>query len=642
MTMIRVLDKSIADKIAAGEVIERPISIVKELVENSIDSGAKSIVVEIKKGGKEYIRVTDDGCGIPKDQIPTAFLRHATSKISKASDLFSIGSLGFRGEALASIAAVTHTEVISKCKDSIVGTRFVISGSNIVSNTDTGCPEGSTFIISDLFFNTPVRKKFMKSDAGECALIIEYVSEMALAYADVKFRLINNGNIVFSTLGDDNKLNIISRIYADIDTSKLVAVHFAEDGLEISGYVSTPSMSKTTRGSQIFFVNGRVVGSKVIEKGITLGYKERLFAGRFPVAYLFVDVNPSEVDVNIHPNKREVRFNDEQKVVDGISRAINDALLTKEGMSAPVDVELIVRKNENLSLGSKEKTQNPFAKEISKEEKDKNVESKQVDIKSLLSSFKRDETQQDENGRNQVEETQDFKVLKVSEENEKYASDDRIVPENSEDKSITDEEIQIPKLNYTPFNMDEIKITGALFNTYITAVDDDNLYLIDQHAAHERIFYEKLLALYNSSEKIRQTIMVPILINVSLKSRENSAPWLISLKKLGFTIEEFGPDTYRISEIPVFMEISEAEDFINSFIESIGDSTDLSNTVVVNKIIMSSCKASVKANQKLKDFEVNALIKDLKQCVNPFSCPHGRPTFIRITKQDIERMFKRV
>lgn len=593
--MIKVLAKNVADKIAAGEVIERPISIVKELVENALDAGADSIVVEIKNGGKSYIRVTDNGCGIPCEEAETAFLRHATSKIDSVSDLDAIDTLGFRGEALASISAVTRTELVTKTADSKTGTRLVLHGGNVIANEQTGCPDGTTIVVTDLFYNTPARLKFMKTDSAESGLIIDFISQMALAYKDVKFRLINNGKILFSTLGDGNRLNTILRVYNDVDARNMVPVSFSEGGLQIEGYISTPAFSKTTRGSQIYFVNGRVVSSKVIERGVTAGYKERLFEGRYPVVYLFLRVDPHTIDVNIHPNKREVRFDEEALVTDFISRAIKSALASRD---AVVDAGNLFKDMDKKISASKvyERVFEPFREKEPEHQVHKKTEKEeQVDIKQLLSTF---------------------------------------------ENPVPSIEIYEPHLK--PFDFSEIEVTGVIFDTYITAVDGSNFYLIDQHAAHERIFYEKLVGEYECSEKARQPLLVPLIINVSLAVSENHFDWLDALTKMGFTIAEFGPGTYRITEIPMFMELSEAEDFVNQFIENITNSTKLSNKVVIDKLIMMSCKAAVKANDKLSPEEVKALIKDLSSCVNPFSCPHGRPTFIRLTRYEIEKMFKRV
>ena len=592
--MIRLLDKSVSDKIAAGEVIERPISIVKELVENALDAGADSVVVEIKNGGKSYIRVTDNGCGIPSEEAETAFLRHATSKISTAADLDAIDTLGFRGEALASIAAVTRTEVITKTKGSKTGTRLILHGGRVITKEKTGCPDGTTIIVTDLFYNTPARLKFMKTDSAESGLIIDFMSQMALAYKDVKFRLINNGRILFSTQGDGNRLNTILRVYHDVDSRNMVPVCHSEDSISVDGYISTPAFSKTTRGSQIYFVNGRVVSSKVIEKGVSEGYRERLFEGRYPVVYLFLHVDPHTIDVNIHPNKREVRFNEESMITDFIARAIRDALSSED---AVVDAGNIFKGRENSISSSKvyERVFEPLREK---------TEEKQVDIKQILSTIEN--------------------------------------PYKAKTESESESKIPIYAPKFKPFDFSQLKVTGVIFDTYITAVDESNFYLIDQHAAQERIFYEKLVGEYESAEKVRQPLLVPLVINVSLSVSENSFHWLDALSRMGFTVNEFGPGTFRITEIPMFMELSEAEDFINQFIDNINERTNLSNSVVIDKLIMMSCKAAVKANDKLSDGEVKALINDLSSCINPFSCPHGRPTFIRLTRYEIEKMFKRV
>ncbi len=609
--MIRVLDKAIADKIAAGEVIERPVSIVKELVENSIDAGASSVTVEIKKGGKSYIRVTDNGCGIPREEADRAFLRHATSKISSVKDLDAIETLGFRGEALASIAAVTMCELITKTADSKTGTRFTIRGGMPVRTEQTGCPNGTTIVITDLFYNTPARLKFMKSDSAESGLIIDFVSQMALAYKNIRFCLINNGKVLFTTQGDGNRLNTIIRIYHDVDAKNMVPVSYSDNGLSLAGYISTPAMSKTTRGSQIFFVNGRVVSSKVMEKGVTAGYKERLFEGRYPVAYLFLEVDSGTLDVNIHPNKREVRFDDEALISDFISRGIRQALATKE---AVVDAGNLFK---NDIFSSQNFVENSGRSEVRE----------QVDIKSLLSTLRSNEPVA-------------LKDEAPAAGKEAPAAE---MPDNLDAAAEPAKpEIEIAAPAARPFDITEIKVTGVLFDTYITAADDDNFYLIDQHAAQERIFYEKLVSEYDAAEKMRQPLLSPLIINTSLSAAHDKDGWLKALNAMGFTIDEFGPDTYRVPEIPMFMELSEAEDFINNFIENVHTSTDFRNTVVVDKLIMMSCKAAIKAGDRLSMEEVRALINELAKCVNPFSCPHGRPTFIKLTRYELEKMFKRV
>ncbi len=625
--MIRVLDKAIADKIAAGEVIERPVSIVKELVENSIDAGATSVTVEIKKGGKSYIRVTDNGCGIPREEAVTAFLRHATSKISSVRDLDAIETLGFRGEALASIAAVTMCELITKTAEAKTGTRLTIRGGVPVRTEQTGCPSGTTILITDLFYNTPARLKFMKSDGAESGLIIDFVSQVALAYKDIRFCLINNGKVLFTTQGDGNRLNTIIRIYHDVDAKNMVPVSYSENGLALEGYISTPAMSRTTRGSQIFFVNGRVVSSKVMEKGVAMGYKERLFEGRYPVAYLFLQVDPGTLDVNIHPNKREVRFDEEALISDFISRGIRQALATKE---AVVDAG------------------NLFSSRSFSGDSDKSEVREQIDIKSLLSTIRSEEPirgKEDEPIVAQTAPTAEMPEVTKNTPKEArlfVAAEAAEAAKTAETEENAKPEIEIAAPAVKPFDITEIKVTGTIFNTYITAVDEDNFYLIDQHAAQERIFYEKLVGEYDAAEKTRQPLLTPLIINTSVSATQSKDDWIKALEAMGFTIDEFGPDTYRVPEIPMFMELSEAEDFINHFIENIKSSTDFRNTVVVDKLIMMSCKAAIKAGDRLSAEETLALISELAKCVNPFSCPHGRPTFIKLTRYELEKMFKRV
>lgn len=622
--MIRILDKQIADKIAAGEVIERPVSIIKELVENSIDAGADSIVIEIKKGGKSYIRVTDNGCGIAKDEVEKAFLRHATSKIETVKDLDAIETLGFRGEALASVCAVTRTELLTKKREDKTGTRLINHGGEIISNTATGCPDGTTIIITDLFYNTPARLKFMKSDSAESSMIIDLISQLTLAYKDISFRLVNNGNILFSTTGDGNRLNIISRIFPNVDTKNLVPLYLEEKGLELTGYISTPTVSRPSKNGQIFFVNGRVVNSKVIERGINEGYRERLFEGRHPLAYLFLNVNAADLDVNIHPNKKEVRFNDEKEIEEFISQAIKNALGTKEAVVRAANIF----KEEPVKYKASTAQNKP--------------QEEQIVIKKIMSTSSVDEQPADvsiELPTNTSSNTMKT-LVEVHKPEIELPPVENTLEEKYNDSRFTTIEIEKPLIK--PFDFDNLIVKGALFDTYIMAVDGDNFYLIDQHAAHERIFYEKLVGEYERDEKLRQPILFPLIIDVEIKAKEYDDQWIAQLNNMGFTMEAFGQNSYRISEIPTFMELSEAENFINDFVANIGNNTDFRNSVVIDKLIMKSCKSAIKANDHLEQEEIDALIKDLKNCINPFSCPHGRPTFIKLSKYEIERLFKRV
>lgn len=640
--MIKILEKHIADKIAAGEIIERPISIIKELVENSIDAGATSITCEIKNGGKTYIRVTDNGCGIAREECETAFLRHATSKISTVNDLKGIKSLGFRGEALASIAAVTNAALITKTAESKTGCRLVLHGGETVENIPLGCPDGTTIIINDLFYNMPARREFLKSDGAESSLIIEFISEMALAYTNIRFQLINNGKILFSTTGDGNLKNTINSVYMQREYKDLIEISKTEAGYSIRGCISKPSLSRTTKKNQVYFVNGRVVKSAVMEKGISMGYKERLFEGRYPVAFIFLNVNPETIDVNIHPNKKEVRFHDEDSIVKIIENATVEALASQD---AVIEVR---------DYFSTEPSTNDAKKEDRSEQVDikcilkSKSEKKQVDLKreKILYNSKEkdnyayiDEIKESETGRNIVSDiTKDYSTGNC-------ADDDYIKSGNAKNQELPEKKkpvIEISEPLIRPFDFNDLKVTGCVFDTYITATDANSFYMIDQHAAQERIFYEQLVEEYLSDDKPSQSILTPIVIDVALEVKEEEYNWLDSLGDMGYLLEEFGPNSYIIKEIPYFMDITEAENFAKDYIEQTHSGIKINNKVVIDKLITRSCKSAIKAHDKLSQEAMESLINELKYCRNPFSCPHGRPTFIKFSNYDIEKMFKRV
>lgn len=637
--MIKVLEKNIADKIAAGEVVDRPLSIVKELVENSIDAGATSITCEIKNGGKDYIRITDDGIGIAPCEMSLAFLRHATSKISYEADLEAIKTLGFRGEALASIAAVSRIKMISKTRDEKTGALLKISGGEVMEEARVGAPDGTSIVVSDLFYNTPARLKFMKSAAAEASLIIDFVSKAALAYSHIKFRLINNETILFASNGKSDKykniLNIYSKEYAD----RLIHVTKETENISIEAYISKPDLTKTSRRQQIFFVNGRVISSKVLDVAIAEGYKERLFEGRYPVAFLFLNIKPELLDVNIHPNKKEVRFDDDEAVREFVADAIRQKLRSLNASPS------ITKKNTQIEVAFKEpveyiecRGETAFARDKDKcggetvfvRDNDENVEiiredsivygqtgnslvdlhrgvpfarykdEEQIDLKSLLSTLSASDEEES-----------------LDSDNFDYKEDDKL-------------------------NINELKILTVIFNTYILATYDDKVYFIDQHAAHERIYYEKFLKQYKSGEHFHQAILLPIIREVTPALAAFDSEWLELLDKLGFTLEPFGDRTYRLTEIPVFMQISEAESVLDYFLDNIKEGRDIDNFVKIDKLIMRSCKSAVKANDKLSRIECEALLTDLNNCENPYSCPHGRPTFIKLGKNEIEKMFKRI
>ena len=587
--MIKVLDSFIADKIAAGEVIERPLSIVKELVENSVDANASSIFVEIKNGGKSYIRVTDNGSGIPAEEVELAFLRHATGKISKLEDLDSISTLGFRGEALASISAVSRLTIVTKDASSVSGVKINMHGGNIVNRETVGCNVGTTLIVEDVFYNIPARRKFMRSDAAEASAIIDLIQKLAIYYANIRFVLINNGQTILSTDGNGDYIKTIRTIYPSPEYANLIEIK----GDGIHGFISDPGTTKSNRRGQIFFVNGRIVDSSTVEKGILKGYGDRIFSG-YPISILFITVNPFDIDVNIHPGKKEIKFLRENDVVELISAAIQSSLHSSASVPSA-----ILKKVDTSQFEEKTDSES------------------QLGIQDYLSSI-----------------SSEVKTGIRLEENEISVYD------YDYDNDKDDDSIIINNAVSRPFDFNELSLCGYFFNSYILTQAKDNLYIFDQHAAHERIFYERLIEGYNSDTKLSQPILTPIIIETSPDIYMGERQFIDSLCRMGYQIEDFGPGTFIVKSIPQYMQLGEADTFARAYIEGFKDFSK-DNRSVVDKLITRSCKMAVKANDKLSEKEILNLLGELSKCKNPFSCPHGRPTFIKISKYEVERAFKR-
>ena len=588
--MIKVLDSFIADKIAAGEVIERPVSAIKELIENSIDAGASSIIVEIRNGGKSYIRVTDDGCGIPYDEAETAFLRHATSKISSITDLDSISSLGFRGEALASISAVSRLTMVSKTDDSAAGIKLVLHGGKVISSESIGANRGTTIIAEDLFYNTPARRKFMKSDAREASAVIELVQQFAVCYTDIRFMMISNGNTLFSTAGDGNVLSVIKMLYPETASAKLLRV----EGESVEGYVSDPGSTRTSRKGQLFFVNGRIVSSSIIEKALTDGYNGRIFSGH-PAAVLFITADPHDIDVNIHPGKREIRFLRQDEVASRISSAVSDAVMSEEGVP-----EGFV-KNLEKSVPEEDTV---IQKEVPAETNDPG---EQTSIRDYLEVLERP--------------AYEPTGLSVSETHEEY-------------------EAHVQPAVRRQIDFDSLVFKGYLFDTYVIMQSSDTAYVFDQHAAHERVFYERFMEAYRNGSHVPQPVLTPFTVNVSADVYNMERDWMQTVAGMGYDIEDFGGNSFVVRGIPAYMSPGEADLFIRGLLEVLDD-PDIRGDAVEDKLIMRSCKSAVKGGEKLSEKEIEDLMSSLSQCANPYSCPHGRPTFIKLTKYDIERTFRR-
>ena len=585
--IIRALPGSVADKIAAGEVVERPLSIVKELVENSIDAGATSLTVEISAGGKEYIRVTDNGCGIPKDQLELAFMRYATSKLQTEEDLDSIETLGFRGEALASIAAVSRTELITKTAGSKTGARIRLAASEILSIEDAACDDGTTIIVRDLFYNVPARQKFLKPDNTESALVTDYVSKMALAYPGVRMRLISNGSVLFSTPGKNSLYQSILTVYSARIASGLIQVAREEGYMRLTGYVSDASHSERNRKRQVFFVNGRLIKSRILEQAVADAYSDKLFEGQYPAVFLFLELDPRTLDVNIHPHKTEVRFYQEIQISEFIVRSIRKALLDPKAL----EIKTETVRTETVVLPTATRPAEPQYV-ITAEPVKKYTE--------LFSTIRKEE---------QERETQ------VQEEIFEYNVEKRL-------------------------SFASLTFVGQAFDTYLILKDADGLYLMDQHAAHERVMYETLMGNFNSSENASQQLLAPFIKELGIAEVQASSYAVNLLDDLGFELREFGPSSYMVSAIPGFMDLAEAEAFLDEFFAAAADNR---TNVQAKKdaITMRSCKSAVKAHDHLSLPEIKQLLSDLDRCENPFSCPHGRPTFVKFTEYELEKMFKR-
>ncbi|NCB41710.1 MAG: DNA mismatch repair endonuclease MutL [Clostridia bacterium] len=593
LSRIRALPKELSAKIAAGEVVERPLSIIKELMENAIDAGANAIVIEIKNGGKTYIRITDNGYGIIKEDIPLAFARYATSKISSEEDLKSIHTLGFRGEALSSIAAVSIVELISKSKNISVGTKAVLEGGEIKSISDVACEQGTTIVVSDLFFNTPARKKFLKADNIESSFVIDYISKMTLAYPYIKIRLINNGTILFSTQGNgDIHRNILTVYSKQIDESLIFLEDYESNQTALlTGYIGKPDHSKKNRRFQIFFVNGRWITSKIIESALANAYEDKLFPGRYPVAFLFLKIDPLELDVNIHPNKMHVRFFNEEFIKNFITNRIKSALLREE--TAPNALNYISKRNQTTTLNDEAENSNPANFISSSSIKDRYE-------KALTFRLRED------------------------------------IPSEVESQEIVKNLPSAQRFMFSGLN-----ILGSIFATYILASNDESMYIIDQHAAHERILFEKMLFNFRSEVADGQVLMLPHIIELPNYLKETGNEKVILLNKLGYHIEEFGPKEYIIKEIPSCMGLAQAEIFVHDVLDAQTEEFNFISDTQLDALISSACKAAVKANDSLSTEEMKELFMRLDQTENPFSCPHGRPTFVKLSAYDLERLFKR-
>lgn len=635
MKEIKVLENSLINKIAAGEVIERPASVVKELIENSIDAGADSITIEIKEGGINLIKVTDNGVGIKKEEIKTAFLRHATSKIEKFDDLESILTLGFRGEALSSIASVSQVEVISKTKDEQLGNKVEIYGGKIINEQNIAANEGTTFIMRNLFFNTPARRKFLKKPSTESGYISDIINKTALGHPEISFKYINNNNVIIHTTGKNDLKETVLCIYGKSVCKKMIEINYKKDNYIINGLIAKPEMNRANRSYENFYINGRYVKSYTVNSAAEEAYKGKLLTGKFPIFVINMSIPANTVDVNVHPSKLEVRFENENLIYKMIYDTLNNALKNENLIpNVELDNKEIRELNNKKSFVNEIFNDNIYNKSDIKGQY--NFENERKNNIVLGEPCKNDINF---NENNVLLDSPEIKIFKKS----SYLNENIPNIKKHNDVSFPKEVIvhQSSSLKENFFN--NYKIIGQLFNTYWIVEQNNSMYLIDQHAAHERVLYEDIVNKVKNEEIVSQRLLQPAVVNISEKEMQVIENNKNLLESFGFEIEILNFNACAIKSVPfifkgpfdsgLFLDIIDMLQDKN--IESIYD-------IKLDSLASISCKAAVKGNNKLSYIEAKALIERILKIENPFTCPHGRPTIIEINKYEIEKKFKRI
>ena len=644
--MINILDKDTIDKIAAGEVVERPASIVKELLENSIDAGSSLVTVEIKNGGIDLIRITDNGCGIPSNEVKKAFLRHATSKIVSDKDLISIKSLGFRGEALSSIAAVSRCEMITKTRDELTGVRYYIEGGTEAEFEKIGAPDGTSIIIRDIFYNTPARRKFLKTASTEGAHISELVEKLAMANTGIAFKFISNGQIKLQTNGSGNLKDIVYQLYGKEISKALCNVDYEKNGIKIRGVVARPEVTRSSRNLENIFVNGRYIKDNIISKAVEDGFGDRLMQHQYPFCALNFELNG--VDVNVHPRKMEVRFSDRNFVYDNTKEAVEEIFITQ---SAVREVPVGKTSNEKkVFVNTPEPFENKRRDMSEMPEKVSQYKYEDVTKDTLHGTGSDDEIKWTLPKENMYSPKDDMSFIK--DENTKRVYSDINDLSNKSIKevnigNIDDANLSGIKPSQLSFFESEskkyMKVIGQVFDTYWIVQLENEMYIIDQHAAHEKVMYERLLKESKANKLSSQMINPPIIVTLTDVEQNVLNEHMEEFRGIGFDIEEFGGKEYKINAIPnIFPSIPKAE----LFNEMLSDSTNYDvispSELILAKVASMSCKAAIKGNMRISLLEANELFDELLSLDNPYNCPHGRPTVIKMTKQEIEKKFKRI
>lgn len=622
MGRIVILDEKTANQIAAGEVIERPASVIKELVENSIDAGATVISVEIRNGGISYIRVTDNGCGMESDDVEIAFERHATSKIRKIEDLESLTTMGFRGEALASVAAVAKVEVKTKTAKDQAGTLVRIEGGKVISVSQTGCPTGTTIIVRDLFFNTPARYKFLKKDSTEAGYVSAMMMRLALAYPEISFKFVNNGQVQHHTPGNGDLLSVIYSLFGSGTAKAVLPVEHEESGIRVTGFAGKPEIARGNRNNQFFFLNGRTIRNKILASAVEDAYKTLLMQNKFPFCILNLAISPEMYDVNVHPQKLEVRFSNENNVYVAVLHAVKGALT-----SASLIREVTTPSHEAVS---------------------------RAETDSMHRQLKIDEI---ERPASNLPPPKRFPLPweneKAEDKSESLVAEPQIQQINEAPKtSLPEKKLpEAPSVSEVPASEKEresdisairqAEIVGQVFDTYIILQHGDTMYLIDQHAAHERIRYEILKKRISEGRTFSQMVLEPYIVKLTPSEYDFLFSRMADFKKAGFEIESFGPQTViirSVPDIPGGFSLDDFRDILDRWMETAGDKSEISDEAVY----MMACKSAIKANRKLEREEIRALVDQLMSMENPYTCVHGRPVIISISQRELEKRFKRI
>ena len=690
MAVIHVLDQDTINQIAAGEVVERPASIVKELVENAVDACSTAVTIEIKGGGIDFIRITDNGSGIDKEQIRKAFLRHATSKIISAEDLETVGSLGFRGEALSSIAAVAKVEVITKTDEGISGVRYVTEGGEETAFEEIGCPEGTTFVVRNLFYNTPARRKFLKSAMTESGYVEAFVQRLALSHPDISFKFICDNKNKIATSGNGNLKDVIYHLYGRDIAMNLLEVHFMENGISIDGFVGKPVISRGNRNYENYFVNGRYLKNTIITRGIEEGYKGYSMVHKFPFTALMISMDPHLFDVNVHPAKMEMRFKNGEELYSAIVSAVRESFVKKELIP-----KVSLSEKKGRTLPERKKTPEPFERKrreiearfsgLSQERIDEINRRKREEETGLPGAVgvdsvpagaddaQREAARKDAEqkriaslgGRElpQIKKEIDQAIAGRQQETPEAAAaipesaapaqtgnapapaaDSPVLPVREDGGYAVGEQMSfadVPLLSKEA--RPKHRLIGQVFQTYWIVEYEDQLFFVDQHAAHEKVMYERLKKNLEEKQIDQQMVAPPIILTFSMKEKEKYLLFQDAFAALGYQIEEFGGDEYCIRAVPAnLFGINQQDLFIELFDSLDEGSSRLNLEVITDKLASMACKAAVKGNQKMSFQEMDSLMDQLLELENPYQCPHGRPTIISMTKRELEKKFKRI